>query len=68
MDASTRRKTVVILLFVGIAVTIAMLLYTLFWKESKKDLPTEPPPLPALPVNPPTDDDMLPPPPPALPS
>jgi hypothetical protein len=66
MDGSPRRKTTIILLFLGIVAALVLVLYALLWKEGKQDLPTAPPPLPPLPVNPPTDD-MLPPPPPQLP-
>jgi hypothetical protein len=66
MDGSPRRKTTIILLLLGIAVALLLTLYAFFWKEGKKELPSEPPPLPTLPANLP-EEGTLPPPPPQLP-
>ncbi len=66
MNGSNRRKITVIGI---ILVAIAVLIYVVFSVLPKRQpaLPTDMPPLPTLPSNPPSDDDMLPPPPPQLP-
>lgn len=63
---SPRRKTVLSIIALLIVIVLAFVAYG-FTTKKRPQIPDGPPPLPALPSNPPTDNGMLPPPPPALP-
>ena len=66
MNGSPRRKLTVILLLIGVVAVLFYVVYAFLWKSSSQNLPSEAPPLPDLPINPPADGGT-PPPPPTLP-
>ena len=61
MDASLRRKITIIALVTGAVAVILFAGYAFLWRSQSKGLPSSPPPLPAVPANPPSNQGTPPP-------